>query len=298
MRRLTMILREYLSRTAKKLTDYGAASPEVEAELMACFLLKCSRAELLWRGGDIVPEAVVAATELFLDRRRCREPWQYIEGIAPFRNLELTVDRRVLIPRPETELLVDWVLLRIPRNGTLLDVGCGSGAIVLSCASERQDIFATGVDISLEALEVARINREKYALENVELLHSDLASAVLERKFDAVTANLPYVSEEEYAVLEPEVRNFEPRLALVAGENGLSLIHRLVEVLPLIINPSGVAIFEIGWQQGKLVRSWFEQLCADCLVHVEILQDYCGRDRFVAARFSGNENDAFHPLHG
>ena len=211
-------------------------------------------------------------------QRASGEPLQYVLGNAPFRELTLDVDRRVLIPRPETESLVDWVLRHLPENGKLLDLGCGSGAIALSVAYERRDADVTAVDLSPDALDVARHNAQKYALDTrVKFFHSDLFSALPGVKFDLIAANLPYVTEEEYPDLDPEVRDFEPFMALVAPDAGMFLMLKTIYGLDEHLNLPGAVIFELSPPQAVPIS---EALTARGF-NAEILPDLCGRNRFV-----------------
>lgn len=219
-------------------------------------------------------ETAVAAAH----RRAAGEPLQYILGTAPFRYLTLDVDRRVLIPRPETETLVEWVLKRAPQGASVVDLGCGSGAIALSLAHERQDLLVTAVDLSPDALDVARHNAEKCALAGkVEFVHSDLFSQLAGRKFDIVAANLPYVTAEEYDTLDREVREFEPEMALVAPDAGLQLIRRTIARLDEFLNPGGAAIFELSPPQAPAVVAELQKHGFTGWVEL----DLCGRERFV-----------------
>lgn len=230
----------------------------------------------------IAEEAPDAGRALAYARRRAAgEPLQYILGTAPFRNLMLKVDPRVLIPRPETETLVQWIIDRAPTGAKVLDLGCGSGAIAISLADERADLQVTAVDVSGAALALAQENARDHQVE-IEFLQSDLFSALKERKFDFIAANLPYVTESEYAELDPEVRGYEPVLALTAPDEGLELILKTVAHLPEHLSPGGSAIFEMSPPQtGRVIRA------LNALGFTgEIVKDLCGRDRFVTGKFS------------
>ena len=211
------------------------------------------------------------------EQRAAGVPLQYILGTAPFRDLTLKVDPRVLIPRPETESLVQWVIDHAPANGSLLDLGTGSGAIALAAASERADLTVTAADISPDALALAYENAKICNINNVSFIISDLFSALTDRRFDIVAANLPYVTENEYPDLPDEVRNFEPKLALTAPENGLLLIRKTIEALPSHLNIGGSAIFELSPHQAPVAANLLEK-------HgfaPAIIRDLCHRDRFV-----------------
>ncbi len=210
-------------------------------------------------------------------RRADGVPLQYLLGSAPFRYLMLKSDPRALIPRPETETLAQWLIDRTPANGKVLDLGTGSGAIALAVATERPDTAVTAVDISADALALAQENAKLCKAENVSFIQSDLFSALQGCRFDSIGANLPYVTDEEYASLAPEVRNFEPRLALTAPENGLLLIRKTIENIASFLNPGGHAIFELSPEQAPAAMEMLRQAGLDAA----IMQDLCGRDRFV-----------------
>ncbi len=271
-----------LLQLQRQLAAAGIEAASVEAELMLAAVLHCRRPELFLYRQEAVDPAVEAALEPLLCRRRRREPWQYIEGVAPFMNLMLEVTPDVLIPRPETELLVELVLESLPPQADVLDIGTGSGAIALSLAFERPDLMVTAVDISPRALAVAERNRRNYALANVTLLESDLFSGVAGRRFAAITANLPYVSEAEYRQLEPEVRDYEPALALTAPEAGLALIRQTIEQAPDYLQPDGLLILENGAGQGESVAALLRR--SGSFHAIELHQDYNGFNRFAAGR--------------
>ena len=230
--------------------------------------------EARWIAGE-TPDA--ASAMLTARKRASGMPLQYLLGTAPFRNLMLKVDPRVLIPRPETELLAQWLIDHAPVNGKILDLGCGSGAIALATASERSDLSVIAADVSCDALAVAEANAAFCKISNVEFIHSDLFAGLSGYKFDLIGANLPYVTEEEFPSLPPEVRDYEPRLALTAPDNGLALIRRCIEQLPDHLNPGGGVIFELSPPQAKKTA---QLLTAQGLTSA-ILLDLCGRERFV-----------------
>lgn len=277
--------RELRQQLAGMFLAAGVETPAVDAERLIAETAGFPRAELFLRGEEPVPEPLAEAVLRLAERRTAREPLQYLTGRAAFMDLELEVNGDVLIPRPETELLVEWAVHHLPENGSLLDLGTGSGAIALSVAAMRPDVAVTGVDLSPAALRVAERNRRRCRLERVRLLESDLFSAVAGEKFDLVAANLPYVTEEEYPTLSPEVREFEPRLALVAGDGGMALIARAVRDLAGFLTPGGKAIFELSPPQAPRLERMFAETGA--FAGIEVIQDYTRRDRFVAARRNG-----------
>jgi release factor glutamine methyltransferase len=205
-------------------------------------------------------------------------PVQYALGHAAFYGREFTVDRRVLIPRQETEELVDWVLHDLPAEGktTLLDIGTGSGAIGVTIAVERPEAIVTASDISADALAVAAANATLFNAQ-VTFVESDLFSN-LSGQFDVIVSNPPYIADSEREVMDENVLLYEPELALFADDNGLALYKRLAADLLAHLTPKGRAYFEIGYQQGPALLALFGELPG---VKVELRQDMSGHDRML-----------------
>jgi release factor glutamine methyltransferase len=199
-------------------------------------------------------------------------------------NLDLKVTPDVLIPRPETELMVERICRKTPQNAQTLDIGTGSGAVALAIAFERPDLQVTAVDVSLEALKIAEYNRKKYKLGNVKLLQSDLFSNLGRQRFDCIAANLPYVSENEYAELMPEVRDFEPKLALTAPQDGLGIIFECIKKAPQYMNKGGLIVFEMGIEQAATIKETLA--VTGKFINIKVIQDYSRRDRFVSAELN------------
>jgi release factor glutamine methyltransferase len=207
----------------------GCDTPALDAELLLAHVLGVSRERLLTDRELVVAGPAVRAFQDCVRRRAVlREPVAYILGRRGFRHLELAVDRRVLVPRPETELLVE-VGLTLPRGARVLDVGTGSGAVALALKHERPDLQVSGADLSAEALEVAHGNGLRLGLQ-VHWLQADLLAGVPD-EFDAVLSNPPYVLEGERAALAPEILRHEPPQALFAGVDGLDAIRPLLSQL-------------------------------------------------------------------
>ncbi|RRG18546.1 peptide chain release factor N(5)-glutamine methyltransferase [Weissella viridescens] len=206
------------------------------------------------------------------------QPVQYALGHAAFYGREFQVDRRVLIPRQETEELVDWVLRDQPKNSarTVLDIGTGSGAIAVTIAAERPTWEVTASDISSEALEVAQANAKQYAPQ-VGFLQSDLFENI-EGQYDVIISNPPYIAEDERAVMDESVLNFEPEQALFAEDQGLAIYEAIAPELLAHLKPNGEAYFEIGYQQGPALVDLFSQLP---VTQVTLQQDMSGHDRML-----------------
>jgi release factor glutamine methyltransferase len=257
---------------AARLAEAGCETPRLDAEVLLAWLLGVGRERLVLDGDARLGREDAARFARLIARRSAREPVAYITGVREFRRISLMVDRRVLIPRPETELLVE-VGLSLPPGARAVDVGTGSGAVALALKDERPDLVLTGVDVSADAIEVARLNGSRLGLD-VGFVCGDLLGGV-EGPVDAVLANLPYVAEG--AMLPPEIARYEPASALFAGPDGLDVIRRLVSCVdgvPLIA-------LEIGMGQAGSVASL---LAAAGFGSVETLADLAGHDRVVVGR--------------
>jgi release factor glutamine methyltransferase len=218
-------VREALDSAVIAIAAAGSDTPRLDAELLLAEALGVDRVALVTDPRREVAGSAVRAFQNAVRRRSAgREPVAYILGRRGFRHLELAVDSRVLVPRPETELLVE-VGLELPEGARVVDVGTGSGAVALALKQERPDLEVLGTDSSADALEVARANAARLGLD-VELRHGDLLAGVGE--VDAVLSNPPYVAERERASLAPEIARHEPPGALFAGADGLDVIRRLV----------------------------------------------------------------------
>lgn len=244
------------------------------------------------------PERELSAEERKVFRRMVarrgvrREPLQYIVGEAEFFSRRFLVDRGVLIPRPETELLVEETMRRLSgwRHPVLADLGTGSGVLAVTLALELPGAEVHAVDISGDALAVASFNARRHGVSDRVYfyrgdLFSPLAAAGLTGKLDAVVSNPPYVGERELADLQPEVRWHEPREALVAPEDGLAFFRRMAESAPRFLRAGGWLLVEIGASQGEAVATLFG---AAGFAGVEVVRDYSGRERIVAVRLPMN----------
>ena len=233
---------------------------------------------------SLAGERAVHRLDVMVARRLTGEPLQYVLGSWAFRRLELMVDRRVLIPRPETEEVVDAALAlarAMPRPLTLVDLGTGSGAIALSLKSERPDAEVVACDISQDALDVAAANAARLGLD-VELHLSDLLAQVPGDGFSLVVSNPPYVSEQEMADLEPEVAEHEPRLATVAGPDGLEVYRRLLPEAAARLVDGGSLALECGYGQATALVG---ELAAAGFGPVGVDPDLAGIERVVWARW-------------
>lgn len=269
-----MILSELYRRYTDVFRENGFDSPEVEA----AYLLSDAAGvpHTLVPFSSLVPdEALLSTAEARLKRRLTGEPYQYIAGWAAFRELRLAVGPGCLIPRPETELLVDRILDFLPRNGRFCEWGTGSGAIALSVAFERPDSDVSASELSPEAFVWAEKNRDALQLSRVRLRQGDLGAPFEGESFDVIAANLPYISPDEKESLPVNVRDWEPPEALFADRNGLALLERAIREAPRSLKPGGTLLLEIGETQGAHLLDF-----AAAWKHTEIAKDQYGADRF------------------
>jgi release factor glutamine methyltransferase len=231
-------------------------NPRRDAEVLLAHVLGWDQAALLTHPERPLSPAAVDRFESLLRRRLASEPIQHLTGAQEFFGLLLEVSPDVLIPRPETEHLVEAVLERFGReaNARIVDVGTGSGAIAVALAHALPRSQVTAVDFSSAALEVARRNAQRHGvMERVRLLHSDLLAAIDSADFDAVVSNPPYIADGE--LLEPQVSNFEPHSALYAGPTGLEIYERLIPQARRVLKPQGWLVLEIGYGQQPALEA-------------------------------------------
>jgi release factor glutamine methyltransferase len=271
--------------TTGYLAERGFEEPRLTAELLLAGTLGLRRLDLYLQFDRPLHAGELAQFKARLKRRLNREPLQYIEGVAQFRELLLQVDRRVLIPRPETELLVGEILSWTNgRTGQgVVDIGTGSGAIALSLAVEGRFARVLATDVSEGALDVARSNAERAGVaDQVEFRVGSLFAPLAGERFDILVSNPPYIGESERAELSPEVVDWEPATALFAGGDGLDVVRELVRQGSDYLNPGGLLAMEIGSSQAaKVVEMVRENPAWD---EPTVREDLAGRDRFVVVR--------------
>jgi release factor glutamine methyltransferase len=267
------VIGEALSAATDALRAAGIEEARLDAEVLLAEATGWDRARLAVSSDLEIPPAASRSFGEMVRRRLRREPVAYIVGRKGFRGIELSVDPRVLVPRPETELLVELALEERPQRA--LDVGTGSGAIALAVADELPECEIVATDTSAAALEVARANAERLGLtERVELVEGTLPAS---GEFDLVLANLPYVGEAEWRGLEPEVTEWEPREALLAGPDGLDAIRAFLETKPV----ARCLALEVGDRQAQAVGELVREAGFRT---IEVRKDLSGIDRVVVGR--------------
>ncbi len=279
---------ELLDWTASRFERAGFPEARADAQHLVAQALGCTRMQLYLRFDQIVDEERRAGLRELIRRRLAREPVAYIAGRRGFHalGLDLAVDRRVLIPRPETEHLVDWLLETLPPSPSpfplhVLDVGTGSGAIALAIKHARRDLAVAACDVSEGALAVAATNAGALGLE-IAFCRSDLLAGVTPPAsgFAAIAANLPYIASREVGTLQPEVRDYEPHLALDGGPDGLDLVRRLIDACAAsgVLVPEGRLFLEIGQGQADATRDY---LLARGFAAAQVRRDLAGIERVV-----------------
>jgi release factor glutamine methyltransferase len=244
-----MNVRDALDAAATAIEAAGCATPRLDAELLIADALGVDRAQLFMDPGMEIPPAAARAIGTNVRRRVAREPAAYILGRKGFRQIELTIDRRAIIPRPETELLVE-VAAEQPAGARVHDVGTGAGAIALALLDERPDLRVTASEPYAPAAEVARENAARLGLP----LEVTDEFGIPEGEYDLIVANLPYIRDDDWDRLQPEIRQYEPREAFVSGEDGLDAIRELIAGAS-----SGTPIaLEHGNEQGAAVRAMLD----------------------------------------
>ncbi|MFN0110783.1 MAG: peptide chain release factor N(5)-glutamine methyltransferase [Blastocatellia bacterium] len=252
---------ETLKQASQQLRAASVANDVLDAQALLAEALDKDRTYLIVNFNEQLGEDLLAKYQALIVRRSSGEPLQYITGHQQFFGLEFEVTPDVLIPRPETELIVEEVIRLVEADKlaapVIVDVGAGSGCIAVALARELEDAEITACDISEAALIVARRNAAKHDLaDRVRFIHSDLLSAFPETEFaDFILSNPPYISEAEIPTLQREVRNWEPHLALTDHSDGLSFYRRLLEQSPARLKPGGYLICELGYAQSEAVTA-------------------------------------------
>jgi protein-(glutamine-N5) methyltransferase, release factor-specific len=271
----------------------GIEFPETDADTLLAYALSCDRACLYTNPDNIIDEADICNYSELIYKRASHVPLQYITRRVEFMSIEFAVDERVLIPRPETEILVETVLSKVndkkfpDKNIIIMEIGTGSGNIAVSLAKNLSKVVVYTNDISQDALSLAKENIQAQGVDDkVHLLHGDFFEAffncVEKEHIDFIVSNPPYISESEWNELEPEVKEHEPRLALVGGEDGLYFFRKIIKDAADWLRPGGYLVIEIGETQANTII----KLMQNELLYNEIekIKDLQGKERIISAR--------------
>jgi release factor glutamine methyltransferase len=274
---------DYIKIAEKTFPGDNLKIKRYEAELILTEILNINRIDIYIKNDIQISDEDDSKIKRFFERIITHEPIQHILGYTYFRDLKLTVNKDVLIPRPETELLINKALslLKID-NPTVVDIGTGSGAIALSIAKEIKNANILAVDISNKALKIAQQNSILNKIKNITFKENNLCKNFKEASADMIVANLPYVTEEEYNNLDLIVKNYDPKLALHGGTDGLDLIKTLIVQSTKVLKDNGWILLEIGFKQGIETINLFKQ--SNCFNNIQILKDYNNLDRIVIAQ--------------
>lgn len=266
----------------QRLQDARIESPVIDARLLLEAAAGVSRTDIVTDPYREIAADQAATLDDYVTRRIAREPVSHILGRKGFWKILLNVNRDVLTPRPDSEVIVDLVLKSIPegRAFDILDLGVGSGAIILAILAERPAARGVGIELSPEALAVARENAANLGLDGrIALLRGDWTSGLADESFDVVVANPPYIRSAEIETLEPEVKDYEPRLALDGGPDGLDAYRVLADQILRVLKPGGSFHVEIGHEQSAAVQALFKAAGA---LMVETTRDLSDKDRVVS----------------
>ncbi len=283
----TMNIHSIFNSAVQRLDHSGIGESRVTVEILLAAATGLSCAQLYARGtSDVSPENV-AAFDAMMERAIRHEPVQYIVGKTQFMGLDFLVDRNVLIPRPETEMLVERVIALASgysKGCTVLDIGTGSGNIAISIAHFVSHAKVTAVDVSVEAIAVAEKNARRLGVTGVHFQHCNVMLPFLpDKRFDIIVANPPYISGDEFKLLDRRVSHYEPRAALTDESDGYTFIRRILEDARGRLNSSGILFMELAYNQGAEVKRLALELGYDTAV---LNKDYQGIDRVIEARYA------------
>ncbi len=281
---------EVLRSSQQYCREHNVYEADISCEYLLSCLLKCKRLDLQVKKDLELTEKYLEAMRRGIKRLASGEPVQHIIGHWEFYGRTFKTDKRALIPRPETELLVETILKEVSLISeelpAIVDVGTGTSCIISTLALElnKRGKFL-GIDISSEALELAKENVIMHNLDDIVLLTTlELSDVIEPMTLDIIVANLPYITTQEYNNLPPHIKNFEPKMALEGGADGTDAIMMIIEEAFAALKPNGLLFLEIGTNQGEIVRSLLSEIGYQ---HIEIIKDLSGRDRIIRAETGG-----------
>ena len=280
-----MTVLEAIQKSADFLAKKGVESPRLQTELLLAHLFKMPRMKLYLNFERVLTPVETDALRQMVLRRGQHEPLQHITGSTSFCGLEIVVNRDVLVPRPETELLAEfgWKFLNQLSDGRALDLGTGSGCIAIALAVKCPTAKIVATDISADALALASQNAARHGvMERIQFLQSDGFTVLSdEARFDLIISNPPYISSAEIAMLQPEVRDFDPRIALDGGTDGLGFYRLIAPQAAAFLKTDGKVMLEFGDGQAEAIRKIFEK---EKWIVESVEQDYSHQPRILVAR--------------
>ena len=275
---------EVIKLGTEYLKEKSIESPRLNIELIVCSVLKIKRIELYTQYDRPFTEFEIDTIRQMMLRRSNHEPIQYITGETQFMDLILKVNPSVLIPRPETEQLVEKVLMDYPdrdKSYNILDIGTGSGCIALSLAKYFRNSEIIAADISSQAIETAKHNAQINNIENIKFFEFDILNKIPKTKFDIICSNPPYISDIEYNSLEPELQNYEPKISLTDHDDGLTFYKRFAKIFPTMLNTNSYFYLELGYGQYPAVTEIFS--VTKC--SLDVSYDLSGIERVLRGRY-------------
>ena len=275
-----MNIQTLLNKANKILGSSSSKSPKLDSEILLSEAINKNRQYLILNSNEELIKENIKSFDYLLKRRKKGEPIAYLVKKKEFWKKNFYINKNVLIPRPDTELLVEETLKLFNVNSKLniLDIGTGSGCILLSILKERRNFFGTGIDISKKAINVARFNAKMHQLSNrVKFYNSDVDKFLI-GKYDLIISNPPYIKQQDLKCLEVDVRNFEPKLALDGGRDGFSQIIKVISKTSMLLKKNGKFILEMGFSQKNRVLSILRQ--NNFLIN-KVIKDYGKNDRCV-----------------
>ena len=277
-----MNYQELLVDASKQLKTYKFNSAKLDAELILSKILGLSREKILLNLNDKINDKVFENFNYYLKLRKQNRPIAHILGFKDFWKYKFKVDKNVLIPRPETELIIEQALKNLPKlsNKNILDIGTGSGCIIISIIKERENCKATAIDKSLKALKVAKLNAEMHhVLNKIKFLNIDV-DKYFANKYDLIVSNPPYIKDSEILSLDKDVKLNEPKLALSGGKSGLNKVFKVIKKSRELLKTNGKLILEIGDKQSREVKKY---LIKNNFNQIKIFKDLSGKKRCVVS---------------
>ena len=277
-----MNYQELLVDASKQLKSYKFNSAKLDAELILSKTLGLSRETILLNLNEKINDKVLENFNYYLKLRKQNRPIAYILGFKDFWKYKFQVDKNVLIPRPETELIIEKALKNLPRlsNKNILDIGTGCGCIIISIIKERENCKATAIDKSLKALKVAKLNAEMHHVQKkIKFLNIDV-DKYFANKYDLIVSNPPYIKDIEILSLDKDVKLNEPKLALSGGKSGLNKVFKVIKKSQKLLKTNGKLILEIGDKQSKEVKKY---LIKNNFNQIQVFKDLSRKDRCVVS---------------